>query len=245
MLVETDAGEVSVTLDTAGLTIREVEMGFFDRLLALIADPNIAFLLLSVGGLGLVVEMWSPGLIFPGVAGVIALILAFMALGNLPGNWAGVALLLLAFVLIFAEANVDGFGVLGALGVVSFVLGGVLLFAHFGTPSPVLPSLRVSLWALVPVSAALALGVGGLTYSMVQSRRSQPLEGAPLLPFIGAGGVVTAVLNPRGTVRVRGESWNAATADEERIERGTNIIVAAQDGALLTVERAVGPGEQT
>ena len=244
VLVETGTGEVTVTLDTAGLTLREVEMGFFDRLLALIADPNIAFLLLSVGGLGLVVEMWSPGLIFPGVAGVIALILAFMALGNLPGNWAGVALLLLAFVLIFAEANADGFGVLGALGVVSFVLGGVLLFAHFGTPSPVLPSLRVSLWALVPVSAALAAGVGGLTYSMVQSRRQQPLEEAALLPFIGAGGVVTAVLNPRGTVRVRGESWTAHAADDERIERGTGIVVAAQDGALLTVERATGPGEQ-
>ena len=239
VLVETDAGEVSVTLDTAGLSLREVEMGFFDRLLSFIADPNIAFLLLSLGGLGLVVELWSPGLIFPGVAGVIALVLSFMALGNLPGNWAGVALLLLAFVLIIAEANVDGFGVLGALGVVSFVLGGVLLFAHFGTPSPVLPSLRVSLWVLVPVSAALAAGVGGLTYSMVQSRRHQPAEGPQLLGFIGAGGVVTAVLNPRGTVRVRGESWTASAADDERIERGIDIVVVAEDGALLTVERRV------
>ena len=245
VLVETEAGEVEVTLDTAGLTLREVEMGFFDRLLSFIADPNIAFLLLSLGGLGLVVELWSPGLIFPGVAGVIALVLAFASLGNLPGNWAGVALLLLAFVLIAAEANVDGFGVLGALGIVSFVLGGVLLFAHFGTPSPVLPSLRVSLWVLVPASAALAAGVGGLVYTMVQSRRHQVSEAPQLLPFIGAGGVVTAVLNPRGTVRVRGEAWTARATDDERIERGTDIVVVAQDGAILTIERQAQPVEGT
>ena len=242
VLVETEAGEVRVTLDVAGLTLREVEMGFFDRLLSFIADPNVAFLLLSLGGLGLVVELWSPGLIFPGVAGVIALVMAFMALGNLPGNWAGVALLLLAFVLIAAEANVEGFGVLGALGIVSFVLGGVLLFAHFGTPSPVLPSLRVSLWVLVPFSAALAAGVGGLTYSMVQSRRRQPEE-PPLLGLIGAGGVVTAVLNPRGTIRVRGETWTASATGGERIERGTEVVVVTEEGALLTVERHTEPGE--
>ncbi|MCH7484021.1 MAG: hypothetical protein IIA90_02605 [Chloroflexi bacterium] len=245
VLVETGAGEVEVTLATRNLVLREIEMGFFDRLLSLIADPNIAFMLLSLGGLGLFVEVMNPGLIFPGVGGVIALVLAFMALGNLPGNWAGAALILLGFALAVAEINVEGFGVLGVLGIVSFVLGGVLLFAHFGTPSPVLPSIRVSLWALVPVSAALAAGVGGLTYSMVQSRRRQPLEEAALRPFIGAGGVVTAVLNPRGTVRVRGESWTAHAADDERIERGTGIVVAAQDGALLTVERATEPGEQT
>ena len=247
VLVETEEGEVTVTLETAGLTVRDVEMGFFDRLLSFIADPNIAFLLLSLGGLGLVVEMWSPGLIFPGVSGLIALVLAFMALGNLPGNWAGIALLLLAFVLAMTEASVDGFGVLGALGIVSFVLGGVLLFAHFGTPSPVLPSLRVSLWVLVPVSAAMAAGVGGLTYSMVQSRREQHREGPEELPFIGAGGVVTAVLNPRGTVRVRGQMWGASAADGERIERGAGIVVVAEEGALLTVERraeAAEPGAE-
>ena len=247
VLVETEEGEVTVTLETAGLTVRDVEMGFFDRLLSFIADPNIAFLLLSLGGLGLVVEMWSPGLIFPGVSGLIALVLAFMALGNLPGNWAGIALLLLAFVLAMTEASVDGFGVLGALGIVSFVLGGVLLFAHFGTPSPVLPSFRVSLWVLVPVSAAMAASVGGLTYSMVQSRREQHREGPEELPFIGAGGVVTAVLNPRGTVRVRGQMWGASAADGERIERGAGIVVVAEEGALLTVERhaeAAEPGAE-
>ena len=242
VLVETEAGEVSVTLDTAGLALREVEMGFFDRLLSFIADPNIAFMLLSLGGLGLFLELMSPGLIFPGVAGLIALVLSFAALGNLPGNWAGAALMLLAFILAIAEVNVDGFGVLGALGIVSFVLGGVLLFAHFGTPSPVLPSLRVSLWVLVPVSVAMTAGVGGLTLSMVQSRRRQRAERPPPVGFVGTGGVVTAVLNPQGTVRVRGESWTARAADDERIERGAEVVVVAQEGALLTVQRPE-PGE--
>ena len=243
VLVETEAGEMPVTLDTAGLTLREIEMGFFDRLLSLIADPNIAFMLLSLGGLGLFVEVMNPGLIFPGVAGLIALVLAFMALGNLPGNWAGAALMLLAFVLAVAEVNVEGFGVLGVLGIASFVLGGVLLFAHFGTPSPVLPSIRVSLWALVPVSAAIAAGAGGLTYTMVQSRRRQRAEGPEPFPFIGAAGVVATVLNPRGTVRVRGETWTARATNDERIERGTEVVVVTQEGPLLTVERAAKHGE--
>ena len=238
VLVETGAGEVEVTLATRNLVLREIEMGFFDRLLSIIADPNIAFMLLSLGGLGLFVEVMNPGLIFPGVGGVIALMLAFMALGNLPGNWAGAALILLGFALAVAEINVEGFGVLGVLGIVSFVLGGVLLFAHFGTPSPVLPSIRVSLWALVPVSATLAAGIGGLTYTMVQSRRRQRAEVPPPLPFVGLTGIVATVLNPRGTVRVRGETWTARATNDERIERGAEVVVLAQEGPVLTVERA-------
>ena len=96
-------------------------MGLFDRILYYLADPNITFLLISLGGLGLVVEIWNPGLIFPGVMGLIALILGLLALGSLPGNWAGAALILLAFILFSVEFYVDGFGVFGALGIVSLV----------------------------------------------------------------------------------------------------------------------------
>ena len=243
VLVETGEGEVSVTLSTRDLELREVRMGLFDRFLSFIADPNIAFMLLSLGGLGLFVEILNPGLIFPGTAGVIALVLAFMALGNLPGNWAGAALILLAFALIAAEVTVEGFGVLGILSIVSFVLGGVLLFVHFGTPSPVLPSIRVSLWVLAPASAVLASGVGGLVYSMVQSRRRQGPESAPPM-LVGRSGVVTATLGPQGRIRVRGETWNARAADGERIERGAEVFVLGEEGALRTVERA-RPADET
>jgi membrane-bound serine protease (ClpP class) len=134
--VQGPSGEESVVLRTAGSALVKVNLGFFDKILSLIADPNIAFLLISLGGLGIYFEFMSPGAILPGVAGLVALGLGFVALGNLPGNWVGAALILVAFALAIAEVNVDGFGVLGLMGFASFVAGGVLLFGHFGTPSP-------------------------------------------------------------------------------------------------------------
>ncbi len=246
VLVDTGEGEVPVVLATAGLNQREVRMGLFDRFLSLIADPNIAFLLLSLGGLGLFVELLNPGLILPGTFGVIALVLAFMALGNLPGNWAGAALMLLAFGLLTTEVNVDGFGVLGVLGIVSFVLGGILLFGHFGTPSPVLPSLRVSPWALAPVASVMAMGTGGLSYAMLNSRRRQRAAGRVPLEMVGKLGVVITALRPEGWIRVRGETWTARAAADEHIEQGAAVVVLDEVGALLTVERGAAqsaPGE--
>ena len=102
--------ERTVILATGNLAQKQVRMGLFDRILYYLADPNITFLLISLGGLGLVVEIWNPGLIFPGVMGLIALILGLLALGSLPGNWAGAALILLAFILFSVEFYVDGFG---------------------------------------------------------------------------------------------------------------------------------------
>lgn len=237
VVVRTAQGERSVTLDTAGLAQRQVRMGLFDRILSYIADPNVSFLLISLGGLGLFIEFWNPGLIFPGVAGLIALVLGLMALGSLPGNWAGVALMLLAFVLAAIEINIEGFGVLGALGIASFVLGGVLLFSHFGTPSPVLPDISVSPWALIPTAAALALGIGALVVAMLDSRR-KTRAGPPAPLLVGMTGIVSAALNPEGAVRVRGETWNARAADGSRIERGAEIVVTRESGPLLYVGRA-------
>jgi membrane-bound serine protease (ClpP class) len=231
-------GDREIVLRTADIERRDVRMGFFEQLLSFIADPNISFMLISLGGLGLFVEIMNPGLIFPGVFGVLALVLGFVALGNLPGNWAGVALILLAFALGVAEANVSGFGVLGVLGIVSFVFGGILLFGHFGTPDPSFPGIRVSLWVLVPTAAVMAGAGGTLVVAMVHSRR----ETARMPSFLleGAEGVATTVLNPSGTVRVRGELWSARASGEGRIERGAGVVVRGEDGALLTVERAGG-----
>ena len=235
--VITADGERSMTLHTADAPVRNVRMGLFDRILSYIADPNISFLLISLGGVGLFVEFWNPGLIFPGVAGLVALVLGLAALGSLPGNWAGAALILLAFVLFSVEFNIDGFGVFGALGVASIVLGGILLFSHFGTPSPVLPDISVSPWAITPVAGAFALGTFFFAREARRTRHSQRGWGVPEPILVGMTGMVSAALAPEGKVRVRGETWNARAVDGARIERGASVTVRTEHGALLEVER--------
>ena len=235
VVIVTADGEQSVTLHTADAPVRNIRMGLFDRILSYIADPNVAFLLISLGGLGLFVELWNPGLIFPGVGGLVALVLGLAALGSLPGNWAGI---LLAFVLFSIEFNIDGFGVVGALGIASLVLGGILLFSHFGTPSPVLPDISVSWWAIAPVAGVTGVGVLLFTREAARARREQFRRGTPEPILIGMTGMVSAALSPEGKVRVRGEIWNARALDGSHIERGASVVVRTEDGALLEVERA-------
>ena len=242
VVIETADGQRTVTLATAGAATRRAPMGLFDRLLSYIADPNVSFLLISLGGLGLFVEFWNPGLIFPGVGGLIALVLGLAALGSLPGNWAGVALILLAFVLFGVEFTIDGFGVAGALGVASFTLGGILLFSHFGTPSPVLPDLSVSPWALAPLAGVLALGVLLFAREARRARKAQRGKGVPLPVVVGMTGTVAEALAPEGKVRVRGETWNARTPDGAHVEAGASVIVRDERGALLEVEPAAPGG---
>ena len=162
------------TLDTGGLALREVNMSLVEQLLFFLADPNVSFILLSLGGLGIVIEFFNPGLIVPGVAGVILLVLAFLSLGNLPVNWAAVGLILLAGALLVAELFVSGFGVLGIGAMVSFIIGGLLLFSSFGSPSPTLPSVGVNLWLLGSLTGALALFGTWFLRTVVQSRRETP-----------------------------------------------------------------------
>ena len=235
VMVDSPTGEREVTLDTSGLAIEQVGYGFFDRLLSLIADPNIAFFLISMGGLGIYFELVAPGTIFPGVFGVIALILGFVGLGNLPGNWAGAALILLAFGLFIAEVNVDGFGVLGLMGAASFVVGGIIIFGHFGTPDPGFPDVTVSTLVLVP----MAIVVGGIAlitaFASITSRRSPHTRTATML-LVGEQGVVETMLGPEGIIRVRGERWSAVSGSGETIALGAHIRVVQEDGALLTVE---------
>ncbi len=239
--VNTPSGEQTITLATVGIEQRGITMGVFDRFLSFIADPNISFLLISLGGLGLFLELMSPGIIFPGAFGLIALLLGFFALGNLPGSWVGAALIMLGFALAVAEVNVDGFGVLGLMGIAAFILGGIVLFGFFGTPDPGFPNIHVSLWALVPASAIFASGVGGISLTMYRARRHQRASDQTAPALVGVLGTVTSVLGPRGTVRVRGESWTAEAKGEARIERGAEVVVLEEAGTLLTVERAAGP----
>ena len=202
----------------------------------------MAFILLTVGGLGIVVEMFNPGLIAPGVVGVICLLLAFLALGNLPVNWAGVVFVILASVLTVLEIVVAGFGILGVGAVVSLIVGGLILFTQFGDVSPTMPTIAVSRWLLSGTGGVVALTLMYVVRSAYQSRREGPPEKASTLA--GMQGTVTGELKPRGIVLVGNETWTAISEDDSVISIGEPVEVRSVDGLVLTVFRRSDPETQ-
>ena len=226
-----------VMLETAGLPTRELGRNLLEALLGFLSNPNVSFLLLTIGGMGIVIELFSPGLIVPAVVGVICLILAFVALGNLPVNWAGVALIILAVVLAAAEVAVVGFGVLGVASGVCMALGGLLLFAQFGDASPTLPALGVNRWLLAGVGATAAASVLYLAREAARSRRRREVPQMAAAVSIGETGTVTRPLAPRGVVRIANDTWSATSEDGGVIERGATVRVVAMEGLMLVVTR--------
>jgi membrane-bound serine protease (ClpP class) len=230
LLVELDGREVekngrTVTLRTAEAPVVEIELSPLRRVLSALAHPNIAYILLSLGFLGLYFELMNPGTILPGVVGAICLILAFFALSVLPFNFAGIALILLAILLFIAEIKVPSFGLLTVGGVVSLALGGLLLFK-----SPV-PALRVSLDMIAGVALVALIVVAGLVRLAVKAQRNKVRTGSEGL--VGEVGQAVAEIDPQGKVFVHGEYWNAVAA--EPIPASAAVEVTGVRGMLLTV----------
>ena len=225
----------TLVMNTRDAQVRDLRMSLVERMLVFLSDPNVSFMLLSLGSLGILVELLNPGLIAPGVVGVIFLILAFVAFGNLPVNWAGAALILLAVALAVLEVYVAGFGVLGVGAIISFVLGGFLLFFHTGAPSPTMPSIRVSLWVLLPTAAVLGGGGAWALTTIIRSRRGQPEQGVSNL--VGQLAEVATDLVPRGTVRLESQLWTAVVEGGDYIGAGETVEVVKVDGIILTVAR--------
>ena len=235
--VQTSLG--TVVLETNGLEIRSFEKSILEHFLEVISDPNVSFLLLMVGGLGIVVEIFNPGLVGPGVIGVICLLLAFLALGNLPVNWAGVVFILLAVVLIVLEIAVSGFGILGVGAIVSLIVGGFLLFNQFGDISPYQPFFNVNRWLLYGSSGVVGVAMTYVALSAYQLRREVSPEKSHSL--IGMQATVTAELSPRGIVLVGNETWTAISDDGRVITTGEAVEVQSEDGLILTVSLFVNP----
>ena len=240
--VETSTGPV--TLNTKNLRLNHADKNPFEKFVEVIADPNISFILLTIGALGIVVELFNPGLIIPGVVGVIALLLAFVALGNLPFNWAGVAFIVLAVALVVLETQVSGFGALGVGALVSFVIGGLILFSNIGPVSPDIPNLTpdlsVSLWLLGGLAAFLAVSLGALIWIIQQSRKRR--RGGEVSALLGRTGRVTLELAPRGVMRIEGETWTAVSQAGTVVPVGEWVKVARVDGLTLTVSPSADPG---
>jgi len=216
----------TVLLHTAGAEIEEYQRTMREKIIAGIADPNIALVLLIIGALGIYMEFSSPGLIFPGVAGAILVLLALSALSVLPINWLGAALMVLAVALFLLEVKIASHGILGAGGAVALVLGAVML-----VDSPV-PELRVH-WI---TAIALALPFSAITVFLLtialRARRNKVETGRE--GMVGMVGQAITVLAPNGKVFVRGEYWDAVAALP--VAAGAPIRVVAIDKLTLTVE---------
>lgn len=219
-------GGRSVTLQTRGLDTVMVEPGWRTRLLGVITNPNIAYILLLVGIGGLILEATTPGAIFPGTVGAIALVIGLFALNLLPVNYAGVGLLLLGIGLLAAEAFVPSFGVLGLGGTTAFALGSVFLF-DTNVPDFTL-SLPVIFTATVVVVVVLAI----LLAAVVRAHRRRVVTGASAM--IGATGEVLTWYGGRGHVQIQGERWQASSTAP--LMPGDLVRVTDRTGLALTVE---------
>jgi membrane-bound serine protease (ClpP class) len=222
-----------VTLATRGAPVRPIEIGFRDRLLNVITDPNVAYVLMMLGMLGLFFELSNPGVILPGVIGGIALILAFFAFQSLPINYAGLLLILFGIVLFLAEIKVVSHGVLAIGGTVALALGSLMLF---DAPDA---SFRVSWWVIAPTVAATAGLFLFLVTTGVRALTRRPvLDEAGL---VGKTGIARDRLAPAGQISVQGEIWRAV-AEGDAVEEGTPVRVVGVDGLTLRVVRTGAKG---
>lgn len=235
-----------ITLQTDGPAVRKIRQTPLERVLAFLADPNIAFTLVSLGFIAIFVEWVLPGLWGPGIIGVIALALGFVALGNLPVNWVGVGLMAFAMGLFFLEVQAPGIGIFGVSGVIAFVIGGFLLFGGF-TPTlpsaPGAPGYRVNVFLLAGIVAAMAALLGFVVRDLAMARQIARRGNPTREPIEGQIGTVTAELSPHGSVHVAGEVWSAVSDDGGPIEEGASVIVAEAEGLTLRVFRESEVGD--
>ena len=228
--VDTTRG--SVTLATGAAPLQRRPMNVIERLLHVITDPNIAYLLLSLGTLFLLAELAEPGLSVAGIGTVVAFVLAFVALGSLPVNWAGLGLLALSVVILVVGLLTDTEAILTIAGLVPFVLGSLLLFSPFTITSPAMPDLRVSPWLIGGVAAALVAFTLLVLRAIIAATRLPPQAGAQRL--VGQQGTALTDLTPGGQVRVDLQTWSAL-ALRGQIRAGDPVQVVDVVGVRLQV----------
>ena len=223
----------TATLHTAGAETHGVEMNAFEKFLQLIADPTIAYLLLSLGSIGLFFELANPGAYLPGVVGGLCLLLGLFALGTLPVNWAGLLLMAFGLLLLIIDIYVPSFGSLTVGGIISFVIGSYLLIDASGAPGYELPDAVI--WT---VTGCLLAFFAFLGFMVLRVQRRRPATGRPAL--LGAQASVRRAIESGkpGMVFLNGELWEARAAGPESIPAGATVVVTTVDGLRLTVRPA-------
>lgn len=222
------AASRTVTLALENAILEELQPNGVERFLAALLNPDIAYLLLTIGIAGLMVEIYHPGLIFPGVFGGIALLLGLYSLGTLDAYWGGLLLILLAFGLFVAEAFLPTHGIVGAGGIVAFVFGSLLLFST----SP--GGMRVSIGLVAAMSVTLSGLLALMVTAVVRGQRRRVQTG--LEELLGREAVARTELRPQGTVFVAGEYWQAVL-EEGEAAAGETVEVTGIDGLRLRVRR--------
>jgi membrane-bound serine protease (ClpP class) len=226
--VKTTRGQV--TLATKDAPVKVIEVRFRDRFLALISDPNIAYLLMMAGMLGIFFELSNPGAILPGVIGGICLILAFYAFQSLPVNWAGLLLILFGVVLLIAEIKVVSHGVLAIGGVIAMLLGSLMLY-----DTPETTGIRLSWYVMIPTVGTTAALVFFAVSMGIRALYRPSVTGESAM--VGRLGVARSALAPEGQVLIDGELWRALSQDGA-VAAGESVKVAAIDGLTLKVTRS-------
>jgi membrane-bound serine protease (ClpP class) len=212
-------------LDTLALSFEPIEPDWHSRLLSIISNPNVAYILMLIGIYGLIYEFANPGAIVPGTAGAVSLVLALYAFHVLPINYAGVALILLGVALMVAEAVVPSFGALGIGGVIAFVIGSLILVDTDA------PGFGISVPLILAFSVTTSLVLFAVIGMAVRSRQRPVVSGAEQL--IGARGLALAGFDRSGPVRVHGELWTART--DVPLREGQAVRVIGRDGLVLKV----------
>jgi len=219
-----------ITLNTEGLEKTYYHPGFRDKVLRTISDPNIAYILMMIGLAGLYFELSHPGAIFPGVIGAISLILAFFSFQTLPVNYAGLMLIALAIILFIAEIKITSYGILSLGGLVSLLLGSIMLFED----------VKVSLKLMAPTIILVGgffVVVSALAFRAYRSKPKSGMEG-----LIGEIGIVRELIDPEGLIFIHGELWRAIS--DESIEPGERVEVETAKGLVLKVRRVVEKEKQ-
>ena len=220
--------DAKVTLATKGKAVVYHKMSPRENILDTISNPNIAYILMMIGLVGLYFELSNPGLILPGILGGICMILALYAMQTLPINYAGLLLILLGGILFIVELNTPTFGLLSAGGVISILLGSLMLM---DSDDPAMQISRSVLYPTMALSVAVALGT---LYLASRSSQLKPTSGAE--GMIGATGIAKETLDPEGNVYVHGELWSAVC--DGTIAAGERVVVEKVDGLKVKVKKA-------
>jgi membrane-bound serine protease (ClpP class) len=236
LLIQIDgkAMEVNGTtkiLHTKNATIEGQEMGFFQKILDRISDPNIAYMLMMIGFFGIIFELFNPGSIFPGIVGVISLIFAFYSMSSMPVNYAGLSLIIFGIILFLLEIKIISHGLLTIGGIISLLLGSLFLFRASPTENFVAISWTVII-ATVTATTLFFLFIVGMG---LKAQRTKPAIG--METFIGRMGEAVSDIDPKGIIKVNGEIWNAVSLSE-KIDTGEKIIVKEIKNLTLFVEKA-------
>jgi len=215
------------TLNTKGVELKRIEISWRDRVLEVISNPNIAYILFSIGMLGIFFELSNPGAIFPGIIGGICLILGFFAFQSLPINYAGLLLMALALIFFILEVKVTSYGALTIGGIVSLFLGSLMLFE---SPLPYMrASLSIIIFVVVGMAAFFIFAVG---FGLKAQRRKAATGKRGM---VGEVGVAKSPLKPEGSVFIHGELWKAIA--DEPIEEGEKVVVKEVDRLTLKVTK--------